>query len=194
MRRRGAAPERSVGRRNKGRAESWGRKGGVNEQPGSLSQAPVKTRRAGACVQAACSLPLAPVSCRRSLSVEATPPLQLACRTLGLENTPLPQALCPAISPYGTLVKGRHPIYLTVPGSVTPIGRGNCRGNPCPVSDLYLQAFLVFPDLQAQLPARLLRFSGAVIGCCACGTLPASAHIVADWVESCPERSLNPNR
>ena len=94
--------------KEEGRAGLRGRKV-ENEQPGSPSQAPVKTRRAGACLQAACSLPLAPVSCRRSLSVEANPRLQLACRTLGLENRPLPPALCWVTSPSGTLFAGTHP-------------------------------------------------------------------------------------
>ena len=116
--RRDAAHMRSVCRRKRGgqdRGAEWWRErtarlaeSSSREDPASrrLRVKPGAERRS----QAACSLPLAPVSCRRSLSVEVTPWLQLACRNLRLENTSLAQALCPTISPSGTAVGCRRTV------------------------------------------------------------------------------------
>ena len=171
-----------------------GPKGGENEQPGSPSQAPVKTQRAGACLQAVCSLPLAPVSCRRSLSVEAIPPLQLACRTRGPENTPLPPALCWVTSPSGTLVAGTHPTSSCTQKCYAHWNGGIVAGISIPFRACVHRLFSSLGGFGNHCYDGYFGFPASFFGGNACGTLPASARVFADWVESCPEGSLNPTR
>ena len=180
MRRRGDARERSVGRRIRGRAGLWGlpvrkrtarlAESSSREDPASRrlqgeTRRPNKNRRP----QTTCLLPLAPVSSRRSLSLEP----------LASENTPLAQRLYRFTS-----LLARTPsagaLYPPAPRSVTPIGTVECA---FPFWACNHKRF-PFPE-----PAARVVFTGYFgvsawfLSDCACGTLRARARFFADWVE-----------
>ncbi len=137
--------------------------------------------------QAACSLPLAPVSSRRSLSVEAPPRVQLACQTFAPENTPLLQHLRRPISRYDTRTIGGWPTSACTRKCYAHWDWGLSRESPSHFGLFSGLAGRVVSAVTSVCPSWFL--SG-----CACGTLRASARVFADWVELCPEGSPNPIR